>query len=105
MSVISVLSRRNLEFPITLRPCHTAEVDGYIVEGHIPAAVIERLLRDRPKGEGLRCPGNAARFSRDGAPSAGNVRGHSVRRVWTKRLRAMSGHQRDLTPARSPRQD
>lgn len=43
--------------PDNLATCHSAEVDGYIVEGHVPAAVIERLLRERPKAKGLGVPG------------------------------------------------
>ena len=37
--------------------CHTALVDGYVVEGHVPADVIERLLRERPDINGLTVPG------------------------------------------------
>lgn len=41
-----------------LKSCHTAIVDGYIVEGHVPANDIERLLSERPKGMlGLSAPG------------------------------------------------
>ena len=41
-----------------LKSCHTAIVDGYIVEGHVPASDIERLLRTRPKNiKGLSAPG------------------------------------------------
>jgi hypothetical protein len=37
--------------------CHTAEVDGYLIEGHVPAAAIERLLVERPDAVGLALPG------------------------------------------------
>jgi hypothetical protein len=37
--------------------CHTALVDGYAIEGHVPAREIERLLRERPKAVGLAVPG------------------------------------------------
>ncbi len=37
--------------------CHTAEVDGYLVEGHVPAAAITRLLTERPDAVGLALPG------------------------------------------------
>lgn len=37
--------------------CHTAVVDGYAVEGHVPADVIQRLLRERPAVTGLAVPG------------------------------------------------
>jgi len=40
--------------------CHTAEVGGYFVEGHVPAADIKRLLRERPKAKGLTVPGMPA---------------------------------------------
>ena len=43
--------------PDNLATCHTAEVDGYIVEGHVPAPVIERPLRERPRAKGLGVPG------------------------------------------------
>ena len=37
--------------------CHTGIVDGYVVEGHVPAAQIRRLLREKPKALGLAVPG------------------------------------------------
>lgn len=37
--------------------CHTAELDGYLVEGHVPAEAIARLLKERPAGVGLSLPG------------------------------------------------
>ena len=37
--------------------CHTAEVDGYLIEGHVPAAAIERLLAEQPEAVGLALPG------------------------------------------------
>lgn len=40
-----------------LRSCHTAKVDGYTVEGHVPAADIQRLLKERPKVTGIAVPG------------------------------------------------
>lgn len=36
--------------PNDLRSCHTAIVDGYVIEGHVPAADVERLLTERPEG-------------------------------------------------------
>jgi hypothetical protein len=36
--------------PTQLSACHTMEVDGYIIEGHVPAREITRLLRERPEG-------------------------------------------------------
>ena len=43
--------------PADKRSCHTAQVAGYYVEGHVPAADIKRLLKDKPKAEGLVLPG------------------------------------------------
>lgn len=39
-----------------LRSCHTAEIGGYLVEGHVPADVIARLLEERPTLAGLAVP-------------------------------------------------
>lgn len=46
-----------LGVPAELRSCHTAEVEGYAVEGHVPAADIRRLLVTRPDAAGLAVPG------------------------------------------------
>jgi hypothetical protein len=43
--------------PRPLRSCHTALVDGYVIEGHVPADDLERLLKERPKIVGLAVPG------------------------------------------------
>ncbi len=43
--------------PRNLQACHTAIVDGYIVEGHVQAQDIRRLLRERPAASGLSVPG------------------------------------------------
>lgn len=37
--------------------CHTAEVGGYFIEGHVPAGDVKRLLAERPAGKGLVLPG------------------------------------------------
>ena len=46
--------------PYGMGSCHTAEVEGYFVEGHVPAADIQRLLRERPQAKGLTVPGMPA---------------------------------------------
>ena len=46
--------------PHALGSCHTAVVEGYVLEGHVPAAEIERLLRERPAVVGLAVPGMRA---------------------------------------------
>lgn len=43
--------------PGHLASCHTAIVDGYVVEGHVPADVIRRMLRERPQVAGIAVPG------------------------------------------------
>jgi hypothetical protein len=43
--------------PETLGSCHTAKVGGYIVEGHVPAQDVMRLLAERPQAKGLAAPG------------------------------------------------
>ncbi len=46
------------ELPLSLQSCHTAIVDGYVIEGHVPAEQITRLLRERPADVvGLSVPG------------------------------------------------
>ena len=46
-----------LGIPEDTRSCHTAEVAGYFLEGHVPASAIARLLADRPDVKGLAVPG------------------------------------------------
>ncbi len=43
--------------PEGLQSCHTAIVEGYVVEGHVPAAEVAKLLKSRPKVRGLSVPG------------------------------------------------
>ena len=43
--------------PSTVRSCHTAIVGNYVVEGHVPAADVDRLLKEQPKVTGLSVPG------------------------------------------------
>ncbi|MGD9724992.1 MAG: DUF411 domain-containing protein [Alphaproteobacteria bacterium] len=40
-----------------LQSCHTAFIDGYVIEGHVPVREITRLLKERPSGTGLAVPG------------------------------------------------
>src|SRR4051812_15839139 len=46
-----------LGVPQDLASCHTAEIGGYVIEGHVPADAIKRLLAERPGGKGLAVPG------------------------------------------------
>lgn len=49
-----------LGVPDRLRSCHTAEIGGYAIEGHVPAADVKRLLATRPKAAGIAVPGMVA---------------------------------------------
>ena len=46
-----------LGVPQELASCHTAEVGGYVIEGHVPADAIKRLLAEKPQAKGLAVPG------------------------------------------------
>jgi hypothetical protein len=46
-----------LGVPQALASCHTAEVGGYVIEGHVPADAIKRLLTEKPQAHGLAVPG------------------------------------------------
>jgi len=49
--------KRKLGVPTALQSCHTGVVEGYVIEGHVPADMIDRLLRERPAVLGLAVPG------------------------------------------------
>ena len=49
--------KRRYGVPERLEACHTALAEGYVVEGHVPADLIDRLLRERPEAAGLAVPG------------------------------------------------
>ena len=49
-------ARARFGIPQDLGSCHTARVDGYTIEGHVPAKDIRRLLSERPKAVGLTVP-------------------------------------------------
>jgi len=53
-------ARRRYGIPDALAGCHTAVIDGYAIEGHVPAREIKRLLKERPKAKGLAVPGMPA---------------------------------------------
>jgi len=49
--------KTRLGVPRDLAACHTAQVAGYVVEGHVPAAALKRLLAEKPSAAGLAVPG------------------------------------------------
>ena len=52
--------KTRLKVPARLASCHTGEIGGYFVEGHVPAADVQRLLREKPAALGLTVPGMPA---------------------------------------------
>jgi hypothetical protein len=52
--------RKKLGMPEKYASCHTAKIGNYLVEGHVPAADIQRLLKQKPKGIGISAPGMPA---------------------------------------------
>lgn len=59
MNDLSAIKSEN-GVPRELSSCHTAIADGYVIEGHIPADVILRLLKERPDVKGIAVPGMPA---------------------------------------------
>lgn len=49
--------RSHYRIPANLNSCHTAVVDGYVVEGHVPAEIVMRLLTEHPEAIGISAPG------------------------------------------------
>lgn len=49
-------ARSRLGIPLALGSCHTARVEGYAIEGHVPAREIRRLLAEKPAAVGLAVP-------------------------------------------------
>ena len=53
-------TRKKLGMPEKLGSCHTAKIGNYLLEGHVPADDIKRLLKEKPKALGLAVPGMPA---------------------------------------------
>lgn len=62
--------RARFGVPYALGSCHTAVIEGYAIEGHVPVREIKRLLAERPKARGLAVPGMPG-----GSPGMENSRG------------------------------
>lgn len=62
-----VASERGI--PDDARGCHTAEIDGYVVEGHVPVEAIAKLRRDRPSIDGIAVPGMPSNSPGMGGPN------------------------------------
>lgn len=53
--------------------CHTMEVNGYVVEGHVPVAAIKKMLRERPNIKGIALPGMPASSPGMGSEKPGSL--------------------------------
>ena len=74
--------------PVELHACHTAEIAGYAVEGHVPAAAIAKLLAEKPDLDGIALPGMPAGSPGMGGPAEalevlGFSGGRTLRPFWT----------------------
>ena len=49
--------KEKYQIPVSLQSCHTAIVDGYVIEGHVPAKEIMRLLAEKPEVVGIAVAG------------------------------------------------
>ena len=49
--------KTRLGVPADLAACHTAQIAGYVIEGHVPAAALKRFLAEKPNAAGLAVPG------------------------------------------------
>jgi hypothetical protein len=56
VSDVTPIARR-LRVPDRLRSCHTALIGGYVIEGHVPASDVKRVLKERPRAAGLAVAG------------------------------------------------
>lgn len=52
--------KKQYQVPAEFQSCHTAIVDGYVIEGHVPIKEIERLLQERPDVIGIAVAGMPA---------------------------------------------
>ncbi|MFO1097081.1 MAG: DUF411 domain-containing protein [Xanthobacteraceae bacterium] len=62
--------KAKLDIPENVQSCHTAQIDGYLIEGHVPAPAVVTLLDERPALKGIALPGMPA-----GPPGMGGSRG------------------------------
>lgn len=61
-----------------LGSCHTALIDGYVVEGHVPVAAIQKLLKQRPKIVGISVPGMPANSPGMGEMKPGTLKVYEI---------------------------
>ncbi len=51
------LIKKEHKVPEALEGCHTTLIDGYVIEGHVPIAIVDRLMSERPEIAGISLPG------------------------------------------------
>ena len=66
--------KRRLGVPVELASCHTAVVDGYVVEGHVPEEAVAKLLQSRRKIRGIALPGMPSGSPGMDGPKTGTLR-------------------------------
>jgi hypothetical protein len=67
------LVKAALGVPANLQSCHSADIGGYVVEGHVPAGAIRRLLTERPQATGLAVAGMPASAPGMDVPGASDI--------------------------------
>jgi hypothetical protein len=71
--------KRSFGIPYALYACHTAKIGGYIIEGHVPAAAVVKLLEQQPEIKGIALPGMPAGSpGMDGPPGVYRVMAFSA---------------------------
>lgn len=65
--------KRAYGIPAPMQSCHTAKVDGYLIEGHVPAEAVDKLLKEKPKTRGIASPGMPMGSPGMGGPKEENV--------------------------------
>lgn len=80
--------RADVGIPESAGSCHTASVDGYAIEGHVPVGAIVRLLDERPDAVGLALPGMP--------PDSPGMGGDPD--TWARQPVVLIGHDGSLTP-------
>ncbi len=85
---VRLINTRNLEaerarlgIPPQLASCHTAQVGGYIVEGHVPATAVKKMLAEKPALRGLTIPGMPANAPGMGPHIAGTLKVYTLPRA------------------------
>lgn len=67
-------ARDRLGLPVRYGSCHTGEIGGYAIEGHVPAADIRRLLEEQPEAIGISVPAMPRGSPGMDGPAYGNVK-------------------------------